>query len=211
MHSHGKELLGADVTRIAVGGDSAGGNLAAVVSQLARDRKGPAICHSLLVYPGIHGGSTDSDSHRKYAKGPVITRSLLFWFKNQYFDCPQSDCCMHTTASPLLIPSVKHLPPTTLIIAGMDPLADHAVEYGKRLRSGGIPCVCTVYKNSPHGFFLNTLEESREAQFEAIVNLKFHFQAQQEVVSHLLKASSSLPSLSTSPRDAEKQDKDMPN
>jgi len=142
--------LGADPGRVAVGGDSAGGNLAAVVSQIARDEGGPPIAFQLLVYPvtDLRGGHA---SRAENGKGYLLTTEVLQWFEAQYLndDAERTD----PRASPLLAPSFAGLPPALVITAEYDPLRDEGDEYAERLRAAGVPVTLSRYEGAVHGFF----------------------------------------------------------
>lgn len=168
--------FGGDSSKIAVGGDSAGGSLSAVVSILAREREFPVpIVHQLLVYPCITNPLTDDlDSHVKYKDGPVLSRAVCEWFMKQVFDDIESGL-NHPFASPLLLESHHDLPPATIINAMHDPLCDHGKLYAEKLREQGITVTRSVYRKSLHGFFGSGIGESTEALVEASTALKNAF------------------------------------
>ena len=153
--------IGGDPTRLAVGGDSAGGNLAAVVSLLARDRGGPKLAHQLLVYPATELGG-DTVSIRENGSGYLLTHDAMVWFYNHYISA-QERLLPH--ASPLLAPDLGGLPPATVIPAEFDPLRDEGEASAARLRESGVPVELTRYDGMIHGFF--TMLMFRQAQ-EAI-------------------------------------------
>ena len=128
--------LGIDPGRLAVGGDSAGGNLAAVVSLLARDRGRPRISCQLLIYPAMDAAMRH-DSIARFAEGYVLTRSTMRWFYEQYFRA--ADDAADWRASPLLAPDLKGLPPTYMLTAGYDPLCEEGDAYAARLAAAGVP------------------------------------------------------------------------
>jgi len=142
--------LGVDPRGIAVGGDSAGGNLAAVTALLCRDREGPELCHQLLIYPvTCHG--TETASYRENGEGYMLTAAMMQWFWGHYLDEPGRGS--DPLASPLLADSLTGLPPATLITAEFDPLRDEGEAYGKRLADAGVPTRLTRYDGMFHGFF----------------------------------------------------------
>jgi acetyl esterase len=145
---HGAEL-GIDGTRLAVGGDSAGGNLAAAVGLMARDRKGPALRHQLLIYP-----VTDADfataSYRDNADGYMLTRDVMQWFWNHYV--PDAGQRRDAYAAPLRAVDLSGLPPATVQTAEFDPLRDEGEAYAKRLQGAGIATTLTRYDGQIHGF-----------------------------------------------------------
>jgi len=170
------ESFGGDPSNIAVGGDSAGGSLSAVVSILARDREFPVnLKHQLLVYPCITDPLTnDIESHVKYAEGPVLSRTVCEWFMNQVFDNVEEGL-KHPFASPLHLESHHDLPPATIINALHDPLCDHGKLYADKLKEAGVPATRSVYCKSLHGFFGSNIGESKEAVAESATALKKAF------------------------------------
>ena len=166
--------LGVDATRLAVGGDSAGGNLAAAVSLMARDRGGPALKLQLLVYPVTRHGY-DTPSYRENAEGYLLTRTSMEWFWNHYLG-PQGDG-RQPYASPLDAPSLERLPPAVVMTAEYDPLRDEGAAYADRLRSAGVPVTVTRYPGMIHGFFrmINIVDKARAARDEAAAALRKAF------------------------------------
>jgi len=166
--------LGVDRSRIAVGGDSAGGNLAAVVSQIARDRGGPSIAYQLLIYP-----STDMrmnmPSIEENADGPLLTKAYMHWFVNHYLnsDADRTD----SLASPLLASNLRGLPPPFILTAECDPLRDEGEAYGQHLREAGVPVEVQRYEGMPHGFFsfAAALDGGRRAFADATSRLRSAF------------------------------------
>jgi len=166
--------LGVDRSRIAVGGDSAGGNLAAVVSQIARDRGGPSIAYQLLIYP-----STDMrmnmPSIDENADGPLLTKASMHWFVSHYLnsDADRTD----PLASPLLASNLRGLPPAFILTAECDPLRDEGEAYGQHLREAGVPVEVQRYEGMPHGFFsfAAALDGGRRAFADATSRLRSAF------------------------------------
>ena len=141
--------LGADATRLAVGGDSAGGNLAAVVSILARDRKGPSIALQLLVYP-VTDRDFDRPSYRTYGEGHFLSSDMMKWFFANYATPEtESDWRMQ----PLRAESLADLPPAHVMVAECDPLHDEGHAYAERLRAHGVHVTFVEYPGMIHGFF----------------------------------------------------------
>jgi acetyl esterase len=142
--------LGVDRSRIAVGGDSAGGNLAAIVSRIARDRGGPNIIYQLLIYPAtdMRLGMPSIDEN---ADGPLLTKAAMHWFVNHYLN-GEGDR-IDPLASPLLATNLRGLPPAFIITAECDPIRDEGEAYGLRLKDAGVPVEVQRYDGMPHGFF----------------------------------------------------------
>ena len=166
--------LGLDGRRLAVGGDSAGGNLAAVVALMARDAGGPAIALQLLIYPGTDMAA-DTPSHREFAEGYLLTRDNIRWFIAHYL---RSEADVDDwRASPGRAPSVRGLPPALVITAEFDPLRDEGEEYAARLREAGVPVRLSRYDGMIHGFFSMTglLDRAPEAVAEAASELRAAF------------------------------------
>ncbi len=141
--------LGLDASRLAVGGDSAGGNLAAVVAIDARDRGGPRICHQLLIYP-----ATDMDaalpSHQQHARQLPLTRPTMLWFIDHYLRSAKDKADWR--ASPLKAASLERLPPAYVLTAGFDPLSDEGEAYAARLEASGVAVTKRRFDGQVHGF-----------------------------------------------------------
>ena len=148
-----------DRSRIAVAGDSAGGNLAAAVSLKARDEEAPPIHSQWLIYP-ITDANTETNSYQKFADGYGLTKDLMAWFWDQYV--PNVEERGHPLASPLRAASLCGLPPTYLLSAGYDVLYDEGQAYAERLRDAGIPVTEQAHPTMLHGF-LHTSEPFDEA------------------------------------------------
>ncbi|MEZ5559231.1 MAG: alpha/beta hydrolase [Pseudomonadales bacterium] len=142
--------LDIDPQRIAVGGDSAGGNLAAVVAQMARDRGGPAIRFQLLIYP-VTDAAFDTPSYRDNAEGYLLSRKGMEWFWDQYV--PDVAQRHEPYASPLRAASLAGLPPALVQTAEFDPLRDEGERYAAALAEAGVPVELTRYDGLIHGFF----------------------------------------------------------
>jgi acetyl esterase len=141
--------LGVDPARIAVAGDSAGGNLSAVVSQMARDRGGPAVAFQLLIYPVLdHDFATPS--YVACADGYALTRTMMQWFWDQYV--PDASRRDDPYAAPLRASSLAGLPPAAVHVAGYDPLRDEGLAYAEALRAAGVPVEVRNFETMVHGY-----------------------------------------------------------
>lgn len=152
---HGAEI-GGDASRLAVGGDSAGGNLAAVLAQVARDQGGPPIRFQLLVYPAT-AHDLEAPSMKANAKGFFLEVEGIRWFLNHYFNGPED--VENPLASPLRARSLAGLPPAYVITARYDPLCDEGEAYAKRLRESGVKTEHRRYEDLIHGFFTMTITD----------------------------------------------------
>jgi acetyl esterase len=154
--------LGIDARRLAVVGDSAGGNLAAVVSLMARDRGAALPGLQILVYP-VTDHRWDTASYREYEAGPILTRAGMAWFWGHYLTRPEDGAQPY--ASPLRATSLAGLPPALVITAECDPLRDEGEAYAARLRDAGVPVTVTRYAGMFHGFLRMTrlLDKARGA------------------------------------------------
>jgi acetyl esterase len=143
--------LGGDSGRLAVGGDSAGGNLAAAVALLARDRGGPAVSHQILIYP-VTDCSFDTGSYLAFARGYWLTRDDMRWMWESYLG-DGLDAANDPRASVLRAPDLSGLPPAVVVTAGCDVLRDEGVAYAERLRAAGVPVRLLPYAGQVHGFW----------------------------------------------------------
>jgi acetyl esterase len=146
--AHAREL-GVDAARLIVGGDSAGGNLAAVVAIAARDGNGPDISGQLLIYP-----ATDfSMKHRSHAEPEtsiLLTHTVIKWFRDHYLGGADIN---DWRASPARATSLAGLPPAYVLTAGADPLRDEGDEYAERLKQAGVAVIYRHFPGQFHGFF----------------------------------------------------------
>lgn len=143
--------LGADAKRVAVAGDSAGGNLAAVVALMARDRGGPPLVFQLLTYP-VTDATFETPSYRDNADGYLLTAGDMRWFWGHYLgDAPQRGG--EPYASPLRAANLAGLPPALIITAEFDPLRDEGEAYGHALENAGVAAKISRYDGMIHGFF----------------------------------------------------------
>lgn len=141
--------LGIDDRRLAVGGDSAGGNLAAVIAVMARDAGHPALAFQLLIYPATDMTRV-APSHAEFADGYLLTRNLTGWFTAHYMR--NADDETDWRASPSRVPSLNGLPPALIMTAGFDPLRDEGEAYAMRLRDAGVTVDYICYGGMIHGF-----------------------------------------------------------
>ena len=165
------DQLGGDADRLVVAGDSAGGNLAAVVAQLARDRAGPSIALQVLWYPVTSLAEMTGDSYRRFAAGPGLRATDMAWFKQQYLSVDSDPSC--PTVSPLSAPDLADLPAAQVVTAGLDVLRDEGMTYAKRLTAAGVAVSHLNFEQEPHGFLSlgalsPTAEGSRQQVLEAL-------------------------------------------
>jgi acetyl esterase len=144
--------IGADRRFVAVAGDSAGGNLAAVVALMARDRGGPALAYQLLIYP-VTTTARDSEfvSYVDNADGYLLTRASMVWFWDHYLASAEDG--KNPYAAPLRAPDLSRLPPAMIVTAEFDPLRDEGQAYARRLQQAGVAVKVSHYEGMIHGFF----------------------------------------------------------
>jgi acetyl esterase len=142
--------LGIDATRLCVGGDSAGGNLAAVVAIAARESKRPAIAGQVLVYPATDFAMTHP-SHREPETSILLTHTVIRWFRDHYLTSAADGDDWR--ASPARLKTLTGLPPAYVLTAGADPLRDEGEEYAKRLEQAGVAVTYRTFPGQFHGFF----------------------------------------------------------
>ncbi|GAA1258935.1 alpha/beta hydrolase [Kitasatospora nipponensis] len=173
LAEHAAEL-GLDPARVAIGGDSAGGNLAAATTLLCRGRGGPALRHQLLVYP-------NTDYRPEGARATADEDPLLFnqhsvqWYWRHYL--ADEEHGSHPLASPLRAEDLSGLPAATVITAEFDPLREEGEAYAERLREAGVPVAARRYEGMAHGFFAmaGVLDDGRAAQRYAAAALRAAF------------------------------------
>ncbi|MFC5949269.1 alpha/beta hydrolase [Pseudonocardia lutea] len=153
--------FGGDPARLAVGGDSAGGNLAAVVAQLAKKQGGPPIAFQLLVYPATDRFD-DSPSMRENALGPLLSRAWIEWFLGCYLNSPDEG--QDPRVSPGRAEDLSGLPPALVITAEFDPLRDQGAAYVGKLREAGVDAQLLPVDGMIHGFIQmsGVLDKARE-------------------------------------------------
>lgn len=145
------DALGVDTTRLAVAGDSAGGNLAAACAILARDRGGPALRHQALIYPVTDRDYTTASYRENGGPSGFLSTAMMDWFWGNYLgECSAEAaplaCVLHT-------PELAGLPPATVITAEYDPLRDEGMAYAARLAAAGVPVDAAIAPGMIHGFF----------------------------------------------------------
>lgn len=163
--------FGIDPKRLAVGGDSAGGNLATVVAQLAK-AGGPPIAFQLLIYPVTQLGAPDTPSMRDNAKGYFLEKDGMDWFTRCY--APDKAHRSDPRLSPLLCTDLAGQPPAYVITAGFDPLRDEGKDYADKLDAAGVPVTHVNYPGMVHGFFSmrSLIPKAREAVSAAAAALR---------------------------------------
>lgn len=158
--------LGADPMRIAVTGDSAGGNLSAVVAQLAASRQGPNVAYQLLAYPVVNMGmDADYESRQTFGGGlHFLSMMDLHWLSDMYFTDPLQESTS-LLASPILNEDLSGLPPALVITAGHDPLRDEGKHYADRLKAAGVDVEYVCFESTIHGFmtFAGALDAGKQA------------------------------------------------
>lgn len=163
--------LGVDPNRLAVGGDSAGGGLAAVVAQVAKEKGGPKLAYQMLFFPVTQIGE-DTVSLREFAEGYLLERATLMWFYEHYLpgDADRAD----PRVSPLKAQDVSGLPPAYVMLAGFDPLHDEGLAYAERLRAAGVPVTVADYPDMVHDFIYMqaVLPQAQRALHTAAAALK---------------------------------------
>ena len=143
--------LGADPARIAIGGDSAGGNMAAVTALRLRDEGGPPLAGQLLIYPVTDDPTVPTTSMLENAEGYGLTRDGMMWFWSHYLG-PDGDGAS-PLASPVRAPDLARLPPAFVLTAEFDPLRDEGEHYAARLAAAGVATELIRYDGVTHGFF----------------------------------------------------------
>jgi acetyl esterase len=172
---YGRRING-DPDRVAVAGDSAGGNLAAAVSLLARDRDGPDIAHQALVYPAVASPAVhDFDSYEENGEGYLLELAGSRWYIDTYLGSPIH--LRNEYFAPLLAADLSELPPATVVTAGFDPHRDEGIAYADRLSEAGVDVSHTNYEEMIHAFvnFPEFFPESDEALGEVGARLRASF------------------------------------
>ncbi len=172
LAAHGG-ALGADTTRLAVGGDSAGGTLAAVNAIFARDA-GLALALQLLIYPGTTAHQ-DTDSHRRFAHGMVLEEASITWFFDQYVRSPADRDDWRF--APLNAHDVDGVAPAFICLAECDPLVDEGLAYADKLRAAGVAVELEIYRGVTHEFIKmgRAIPEARQAHADCARALRVAF------------------------------------
>ena len=170
-------ILNGDPSRLAVGGDSAGGNLAAVTAQRLRDEKGPKIAAQLLIYPVTRVDGHKTQSIIDNAKGYFLETESMAYFINHYLRSPEDG--KQPNASPLLAKDFSNLPPALVLTCEFDPLRDEGEDYGNKLKAAGVPVTISRYDGAIHGewYFFGVLDLGRAMHTEAARWLKEQLRA----------------------------------
>lgn len=165
-----------DPTRVAVAGEGSGGNLAAALCLMARDRDLPLPVHQLLISP-ITQHAFDTRSYREHGAAKPLGQEMMFWFWAHYLE--RSEDGDSPYASPLRARDLAGLPPATVILAEVDPLRSEGEAYADRLRAANVPTRVFLFDGVTHGFFGMTvlLEQARQAVSVAAEELRASFQA----------------------------------
>jgi len=163
--------LGVDANRLAVGGDSAGGGLAAVVAQIAKESGGPRLGFQMLLFPVTQIGK-ETTSLREFAEGYFLETKTLQWFYDHYL--PAGADREHPRVSPLNAKELSGLPPAYVMVAGFDPLHDEGVAYAQKLRDAGVSVTLADYPDMVHDFIYMqaVLPQAPEALAAAAAALK---------------------------------------
>ena len=164
------DVLNVDTSKLAVAGDSAGGNLAAVMCLKARDQNGPSIKHQVLIYP-VTDGAMDTTSYEENGEGYMLSRDTMEWFFGHYVDEQER---FEADVSPTRAESLTNLPPATVMTAEFDPLRDEGETFADQLLQAGIDVKMTRFDGQVHGFFTMTdmMPEAAEAVSIAAERLK---------------------------------------
>jgi len=171
--------FGVDQHRIAVGGDSAGGNLAAVVSLMARDVAGSQPCFQWLIYPNTDMTHPNSAPARgtieQFAKGYFLTRNALIWIQDLYLNSDEER--LDWRASPIKAVNLVGVAPALVQTAGFDPLKDEGVAYARRLKNSGVVTELVDYPGMIHGFIraIGLIDVAQTAIDDGVTALKYAF------------------------------------
>ncbi|GAB4184937.1 MAG: alpha/beta hydrolase [Simkaniaceae bacterium] len=173
LQSNAREIH-CDKNRIAVGGESSGANLAAVLTHFVKEKGGPQIIFQVLIYPQTDY-TRQFPSHKEFAKGYLLEEESLIWYANQYL--PESADPRNPKISPLWAEDFSNLPPAFIITAEYDPLRDEGEAYAQKLKEAGIKVIHHRYEGMTHGFFQmgGILDAANRAMEEVGEALKLAF------------------------------------
>ncbi|WP_443190440.1 alpha/beta hydrolase [Pseudomonas indica] len=175
---HGKEI-GVDGSRLAVAGNSVGGNMAAVVALMAKEKGTPALKFQLLLWP-VTDASFENASYQQFAEGHFLTRNMMKWFWDSYTTDARQQAEIHASPLRASIDQLKGLPPALVQTAEFDVLRDEGEAYARKLDAAGVPVTAVRYNGMIHDFgLLNVLSQvpaTRSALQQAAEELKKHLQ-----------------------------------
>jgi acetyl esterase len=178
--------FGGDANCMAVGGDSAGANLATVMAILARDAAHPKLVFQLLIYPCV-APEPETPSHYKFKEGYILSRNSITWFYRHYLRSHKD--VKDFRFAPLVCEDLSGLPPSLIIVAGYDPLRDEGIEYARKLIEAGNRVRLANYEGMVHGFFLmgGAVDAARRAVDESAQALREAFDASRGIDRKLAK------------------------
>ncbi|SDA46581.1 Acetyl esterase/lipase [Pseudomonas sp. NFACC15-1] len=173
---HGQEI-NVDGKRLAVAGNSVGGNMAAVVSLMAKEKATPKLRFQLLLWP-VTDSSFDTDSYRQFAEGHFLTRNMMTWFWDSYTADPNERAQIHASPLKASLDQLEGLPPALVQTAGLDVLRDEGEAYARKLDAAGVEVTAVRYNGMIHDYgLLNPLSqvpEVKAAMRQAGAELKAH-------------------------------------
>jgi acetyl esterase/lipase len=176
--THGKEI-GVDSSRLAVAGNSVGGNMAAVVSLMAKDKGTPQIRFQVLLWP-VTDSNLETPSYNQFAQGHFLTKPLMKWFWDNYTTDPKQRAQIYASPLRATTEQLKGLPPALIQTAEFDVLRDEGEAYARKLDAAGVPVTATRYNGMIHDFgLLNPLAHisgAHSAMLQAGAELKKHLQ-----------------------------------
>ena len=175
---HGSEI-NVDGKRLAVAGNSVGGNMAAVVSLMAKDKGTPAIKYQVLLWP-VTDANFDTGSYKQFAEGHFLTRNMMKWFWDNYTTDPKQRADLYASPLRASVDQLKGLPPALVQTASADVLRDEGEAYARKLDQAGVPVTAVRYNGMIHDFgLLNVVSQVpavRSAMLQASQELKAHLQ-----------------------------------
>ncbi|VFB19148.1 alpha/beta hydrolase [Pseudomonas fragi] len=175
---HGSEI-NVDGKRLAVAGNSVGGNMAAVVSLMAKDKGTPAIKYQVLLWP-VTDANFDTESYKQFAEGHFLTRNMMKWFWDNYTTDPKQRADLYASPLRASVDQLKGLPPALVQTASADVLRDEGEAYARKLDQAGVPVTAVRYNGMIHDFgLLNVVSQVpavRSAMLQASQELKAHLQ-----------------------------------